>query len=118
MLWAFRTRLEPGMCVSRYRYRERRDGQVAVRVDRFSAANTMYADSTTLHWRDTLCGDTLPSWHGHIVENGVRWGPSFTDLCTAAARVRVKVPFHLVSGDTGQVTLYRGQDAPWPTCHL
>lgn len=105
-LWGFTNRKEAAMCVPKgaYAFGVALNGKSFVLVLAFVPANITGADSVNVWWDGSICGDSLPSWHSHFIENGMRWKPSPCDLHQAA--LRPKVPFHLVAHDTAKLTAY------------
>jgi hypothetical protein len=110
----FASRREPAMCVASmgYAYGVAANQKAFVYVYAFAvtgpqAAKLLRADSVTVDWDQTVCGDSLPSWHGHIVDNAVRYRPSDCDFHMVTGRPQV--PFHIVQSDLNRASLY------WPS---
>lgn len=103
------SRKERGLCVASggYEYGYTRDRKLWAIVYAFAdtgpqAAVTDSADSNTLWWHETICGDTLPSFHTHLfAEDSVA---SKCDKQTLSRRPGV--PFGLVQFAPGAVTMY------------
>lgn len=104
--WSWTHRREAAMCIPKgaYAFGVALNGQPFVLVLGFIGANVQDADSVNVRWKGSICGDSLPSFHTHLIENGMRWRPSPCDMHGAAMRPRV--PFHLMASDTGKVTAY------------
>lgn len=101
-----KARKEAAMCVASggFSYGVAMNGKPFVLVVGFTKANIAGTDSTHVYWRGGICGDSLPSWHSHIVDNGARYEPSDCDRHGAA--VRRRVPFHIQVGDTNNLRVY------------
>lgn len=109
---AVRERREPSACVAPHGYRMKREGARHIAdVWLLTIAEADSADSVDVWWHDTLCGDSLPSVHGHMGACATIgcWPmelPSPTDVKTAYNR---RAPFHLLiypQGDSVAVRLY------------
>lgn len=105
--WANKHRTETAMCVSRYAFGVSVNHHPFVLILKFSddSLPISHRDSLRIDYTGgTVCGDSLPSWHAHIVSNSVRFGPSECDKHFAADRP--KVPFHLVQGGPDTAAVY------------
>lgn len=110
-LWSYRNRKEAGMCAApgSFAYGVAMNGRPFFIIGAFISAKVAKADSLYVIWAGTVCGDSLPSWHSHIVDNETRYAPSPCDIHAATKRPRV--PFHLQVGDTNRIRVYSADQA-------
>jgi hypothetical protein len=109
-LWSAKHRKETAMCAASgtYAYGVAMNGKAFVIVGEFVPANILKQDSLYVIWGKGLCGDSLPSWHSHIVDNSLRYSPSPCDLHTATKYPNI--PFHFQVGDTNRIKVYMRND--------
>lgn len=87
--------VEPAACVTSWRvWTDTTTHRRNVDVYALTLAETDSADTLNIWWHKTLCGDTLPSVHGHVWRGMMVDGPSVRDSLTAATISRA--PFHLL----------------------
>lgn len=105
-LWSAKHRKEAALCAApnSYAYGIAMNKKPFVIVAEFIPAKVTKQDSIYVVWGGTLCGDSLPSWHSHVVDNGLRYEPSPCDLHTATKYPRI--PFHFQVGDTNKIKVY------------
>lgn len=88
---AWREELEPGACVTQWE--QTRD---TIRLLNIEPGDLAERHPGTLRWNGSMCGDSLPSMHGHILHLGHWTKPSPPDWILATDTVRKRAPFHLL----------------------
>lgn len=83
--------LEPGACVTSWTF----VGDT-ITIHAIGPADLVGRQKGSVQWRNGLCGDSLPSLHGHLVQLGHWLRPTPVDWVLATDTVRKRAPFHLV----------------------
>lgn len=90
--WTEQHKVEPAGCVSDYDF-SIKDGIGVLVIREFKKDSLLHQDSATVVWNDPPCGDSLPTFHGHLSAFGYGNKASDIDKSMAAAWNR---PFDLV----------------------
>ena len=83
--------LEPGACITAWTF----VGDT-ITIQEIGRADLVGRQRGSVQWRNGLCGDSLPSLHGHLVQLGHWLRPTPIDWVLATDTIRKRAPFHLV----------------------
>jgi hypothetical protein len=87
---AWRDGLEPGACVKEWEIL-----QDTIHIKAIIPGDVVNRAPKSVQWNGKVCGDSLPSIHGHLLGIGAMTRPSPMDWMLAS-QPHIKAPFHLV----------------------